>query len=416
MAAVLSNLALSFEQDGRPQLVTGDLTARWSEALAVDMTLSSQWLDLDRIAGAGERASPLESIVPLAVRLHDLLPAESRSRASFSVTQANIGGEAISGLQLVLARTGDKLEVQDLRLGMPGGSRGELKGVVTGPPEAPAFAGNIALRGVSLVRFLAWVTGNALPSDPKSDGAFGVRSQLLISHDRVAARDLIGDLSGTAIYGTANYAWGARPELSLSVESPQLDARAFIPAGAGLAEAFQHLVHGAAEGQQASSSAKSRLEFGPDGPVHSRQRRSADHGSAHLSGRGRASGRQGRQPAAAAAARGQRPGLQPGARRQDRQRHLAAQGHAAGHRHRRHGPRRRAAGGAARHLRALPPGRPARGGRSCRCGSPAPSSFGVRTPTSTDMVLDGEASGATASRSTGASTAAPTAGGRAPPI
>ena len=255
--AVLSNLALSFEQDGRPQLVTGDLKARWSEALAVDMTLSSQWLDLDRIAGAGDGASPLESIVPLAVRLHDLLPTEGRSRASFSVTQANIGGEAISGVQLVLARTGDKLEVQDLRLGMPGGSRGELKGVVTGPAEAPAFGGTIALRGVSLVRFLAWATGNALPSDPKSDGAFGIRSQLLISHDRVSARDIIGDLSGTAIYATANYAWGARPELTLSVESPQLDARAFMPAGAGLAEAFQFLMHGAAEGQQASSPPKS---------------------------------------------------------------------------------------------------------------------------------------------------------------
>jgi uncharacterized protein involved in outer membrane biogenesis len=257
--AVLSNLALSFEQDGRPQLVTGDLTARWSDALAVDMTLSSRWLDLDRIAGAGEGASPLESIVPLAVRMQDLLPAEGRSRASLSVTQANIGGEAISGVQLVLARAGDKLEVQDLRLGMPGGSRGELKGVLSGPAEAPAFGGTIALRGVSLVRFLAWATGNALPADPKSDGAFGARAQLFISNDRVSARDLIGDLSGTAIYGAANYAWGARPELSLSVESPQLDARAFMPAGAGLAEAFQFLMHGGAapaEAQPASNARK----------------------------------------------------------------------------------------------------------------------------------------------------------------
>jgi uncharacterized protein involved in outer membrane biogenesis len=253
--ATLSNVALTFEQDGRPQLITGDLKARWSEALAVDMALSSRWLDLDRIAGTVEGASPLDSIIPLAVRLQDLLPAESRSRASFTVSQANIGGEAVNGLQLVLARAGDKLEVQDLRLGMPGGSRGELQGAVLGPQDAPVFAGTIGLRGVSLVRFLGWVTGNALPSDPKSDGAFGVRAQLSISGDRVAMRDVIGDLSGTAIYGAAQYAWAGRPELSLTLESPQFDARAFMPAGAGLAEALDLLTHSAAQadGQQQSA-------------------------------------------------------------------------------------------------------------------------------------------------------------------
>jgi hypothetical protein len=247
--AALSDLALSFEQDGRPQLVTGDLKARWSEALAVDMTLSSRWLDLDRVAGAVKGASPLDSIIPLAVRMHDLLPAEGRSRASFSVDQANIGGEAVNGVRLVLARTGDRLEVKELRLGMPGGSRGELQGAVSGPADAPVFGGTLGLRGVSLVRFLAWVSGNALPADPKSDGAFGVRAQLSISHDRVAARDLIGDLSGTAIYGAVQYGWAGRPELSLTLDSPQLDARAFMPAGIGLAEALELLKHGAAGAQ-----------------------------------------------------------------------------------------------------------------------------------------------------------------------
>ena len=254
--AVLSDLALSFEQDGRPQLVTGEVKARWSEALAVDMTLSSRWLDLDRIAGAVDGASPLDSIIPLAVRMHDLLPAEGRSRASFSVDQANIGGEAVNGVRLVLARTGDRLEVQELRLGMPGGSRGELQGAVSGPADAPVFGGTLGLRGVSLVRFLAWVSGNALPADPKSDGAFGVRAQLSISQDRVAARDLIGDLSGTAIYGAVQYGWAGRPELSLTLDSPQLDARAFMPAGTGLAEALELLMHGAA-GAQAEGQARS---------------------------------------------------------------------------------------------------------------------------------------------------------------
>ena len=84
------------------------------------MSLASRWLDLDRIAGASEVAGPLESVIPLAIGLRDLLPTDSRSRATFSVDQANVGREAVSGLRLSLARSKDKLEIEELRLGLPG--------------------------------------------------------------------------------------------------------------------------------------------------------------------------------------------------------------------------------------------------------------------------------------------------------
>jgi uncharacterized protein involved in outer membrane biogenesis len=258
--AALSNLNLSFEQDGRPQLITGDIKARWNEALAVDMILSSRWLDLDRIAGAAEGASPLDSIVPLAVRMQDLLPAEGRSRASLSIAQTNIGGEAINGLQLVLARTGDRLEVQELRLGMPGGSRGELQGTVSGPPDATVFGGTVGLHGTSLARFLAWATGNAVPAEAKGDGPFGIRAQLSISPERMTVRDIVGDLSGTAVYGAVQYGWIGQPQLALALESPRLDARPVLPAGGGLDDALRLLMHGAAatprEGQTQKSTGK----------------------------------------------------------------------------------------------------------------------------------------------------------------
>src|SRR5262249_28724950 len=67
--ATLSDLALSFEQDGRPQLLTGTVKAAWRDALAVDINLASRWLDLDRMAGGTEESAPLDSIVPLAMRL-----------------------------------------------------------------------------------------------------------------------------------------------------------------------------------------------------------------------------------------------------------------------------------------------------------------------------------------------------------
>jgi len=250
--ATLSDLALSFEQDGKPQLLSGELKAVWRDALAVELNLSSRWLDLDRIAGAGDAAGPLDSIVPIALGLRDLLPAVGRSRASFSVDNANVGREAVSALRLALVRSEDRLEIEELRLGLPGGSRGELKGVVSGPADAPTFDGSLNLRGASLVRFLGWATAGALTSDTRGDGTYGVRTQLSIAPGRAAARDLVGDISGTAITAAAQYRWEGRPELSLQVEGPQLDARAFVPAGASLGDIFDLILHGPATSQAAA--------------------------------------------------------------------------------------------------------------------------------------------------------------------
>lgn len=244
--ATLSDLALAFEHNGRPQLITGELKALWREAFAVEMSLSSRWLDLDRMAGAGEAAGPFDSLIPLAIAMRDLLPTEGRSRATFSVDQGNVGGEAVSNVRLSLARSQDRLEIEELRLGMPGGSRGELQGVVSGPPEAPTFDGSLSLRGTSVVRFFGWATGNALPFDAKGDGTFGIRSQLSIAPGQAVARNLVGDLSGTAIRGDARYRWEGRPEVSLLLESPQLDARVFIPAGSSLGDIFDLMLHGPA--------------------------------------------------------------------------------------------------------------------------------------------------------------------------
>src|SRR5215813_9698074 len=242
--ARLSDLSLAFEQDGRPQLVSGEVRASWRTALAVELNLASRWLDLDRIAGAREGAGPLDSIVPLAVGLRDLLPGDSQSRATISIDQANVGSEAVSGVHLALVGSAGKLAIEDLRLGLPGGSRGELQGSVTGPPEAPEFEGNIGLRGTSLVRFLSWATAGALTLDPKGDGSFGARAQLAMTPGRASLRNIIGDLSGGAIFADAQYGWEGRPELRLRVESPQLDARAFLPAGASLGEIFDMALRG----------------------------------------------------------------------------------------------------------------------------------------------------------------------------
>lgn len=232
----LANLTLSFERDGQPQIVSGDLVAQWRQALAVETKLTSRWLDLDRIAGVGAKGGPLDSAMPFAQRIRELLPAGGRSRASIAIEQANVGREAVSALLLTMVRTGDTLEIEELKAGMPGGSRGELQGVLGGSADAPVFTGSVALRGSSLTRFTNWASAGALSAEGQGDGTYGLRAHLSIEPQRVALESLAGELSGTSLRGAASYRWGATQELGLQFDGPQLDARAFIPAGAGLGD------------------------------------------------------------------------------------------------------------------------------------------------------------------------------------
>ena len=242
----LSDLALSFEQGGRPQLIVGEASARWQDTFECDVELSSRWLDLDRIAGTGQGARPSESLIPLALRTRELLPADGRSRLTLAVDQANLGGEPVSGVRLAVARQKDRLEIEQFRVGMPGGSRAELSGTLTGSAGAPEFAGSLALRGASVLRALAWAAKPAAALDGKGDGAFGLSTQLALSNGRLVARTIVGDLMGTPLSGEAEWRWQGRPELSVRLEAPQIDVRAFGPVEASLTDALHGLLYGAA--------------------------------------------------------------------------------------------------------------------------------------------------------------------------
>jgi hypothetical protein len=232
--AQLSDVALSFERGGRPQLLTGGVEAEWRQTLVVRINLASRWLDLDRIAGADAATGPLKTLAPLALSVRELLPANGGSRASFAVERATLGGDVVGSVRVALQRSKDRLEIESFELSMPGGSRAELSGTVSGPPEAMQLNGSLGVRGTSVVRFVTWATGSTLTGDGRSDGAFALRSRLLVTPGRAALEDVIGDLSGTTLYGRAEYHWGDRPELALALEGPQIDARAFFPAGWGL--------------------------------------------------------------------------------------------------------------------------------------------------------------------------------------
>lgn len=239
--ARLSDLTLTFGRGGRPQTVTGDVRAGWRKALALEMNLSSKWLDLDRMVGATDGFGPVDSIGKFAALLRELLPADGGARARIAIDQAKLGGERIGPVRLRLAQAADTLKIEELRVGLPGASRAVLTGDITGPAKAPVFKGSLGLRGASAARFLAWATAGKVSPAAKSDGAFDIRAELTLDAAQAAASDLVGRLAGTMLRGNVRYRWAGRPQLALALEGPKLDVRGLLPEGASLFQAFDRL-------------------------------------------------------------------------------------------------------------------------------------------------------------------------------
>jgi uncharacterized protein involved in outer membrane biogenesis len=217
------------------------MRASWRKALAVEMDLSSRWLDLDRVVGVSEGFAAIDGLAKLAAWARDLLPVDGQARVRLSIQQANLGGEAVGPVRLRLAQSARKLAVEELRLGLPGGSNAELKGDIAGPAEAIALKGRLSVRGTSVARFLAWASGQSLSLGAKGDGAFEIRSGLVVDAEQVAAPGLTGNVAGTMLSGNLRYRWAGQRELAVALEGPKLDARGLISDGFDLFDAFDRL-------------------------------------------------------------------------------------------------------------------------------------------------------------------------------
>ena len=143
------------------------------------MSLASRWLDLDRIAGAGEGAGPLDSIVPLALRLRDLLPAEGRSRATFTIDQANIGREAVSDVRLSLAAlAATSSRSRSCASACRAAAAASCRASSRARPRRRSSTAASACAAPAWCASSAGRPATPLPADAKGDGAFGVRAQL----------------------------------------------------------------------------------------------------------------------------------------------------------------------------------------------------------------------------------------------
>jgi uncharacterized protein involved in outer membrane biogenesis len=238
----LSNLALSFDSQGRPQLATGEAQFGWDEAQPASVRLESRWLDLDRIAENGDgQTSPLPLLERLTAAIDNLMPVAGRTQATFAVDQANLGGEAISGLQLMLEKDKGGLRLGHLRASLPGGARIDAAGAVATGQADRSFNGDVTLRGTSINRFLAWAgQGYGIP-ELMQDGSFAARGNVSMSPGQLAGKSLMLQVAGNSLSGEMSWRWRDQRQVKLSLEGPELDATPLLgenPRLGGLAAAL----------------------------------------------------------------------------------------------------------------------------------------------------------------------------------
>ncbi len=272
----LTDLTLGFEQNGKPQLISGEAATGWRNGLRMETRLASRWLDLDQIANTdgGSKAVPAEIVRNLISQVSAFLPIDGSSLLTVDVDQVNIGGESLSGVRLAMARAGGLTSIGELRASVPGNAKVELRGSlgtpasIDGQPGTPALAaapanafnGEIVLRGTSYRRFLAWAGATALlQPNEAGDAPFSLVSQLRVLPDGLTVTNANVELGSRVLGGSADWRWGRERQLEINVEGHTVDIGAFAP-GVLDFTALQLNRPASAASQQATSAASQSID------------------------------------------------------------------------------------------------------------------------------------------------------------
>jgi uncharacterized protein involved in outer membrane biogenesis len=235
-AAKLTDIALSLDSVGDPQLVTGDVKAAWGEALRFDTALETKSLNLDRIAAAKPGTDPLETARAALNVLLSMLPADSQTTARFKADRVTLGGDVASGVSFAVERREQSLEVRSLRALLPGNTRFDAAGTVARDGASWGFVGPVALRGGNLAKFLGWArqeaTGPSLQTQTsRYDGAFSLEGQLASAGSTTTLTRATVDIGGMPLTGEVQMAGVGRRKLTLTLDGQRLDAARVWPGG-----------------------------------------------------------------------------------------------------------------------------------------------------------------------------------------
>lgn len=258
----LSDIALAFEQAGRPQLASGTARIAWRQRTDLDLTLTSKWLDLDKIGGEDAQARPLTVLARLARSLGGQLPADGRTAVRVDLDQATLGGEVVSAVSAAIERTGEGLALKSFSAALPGNSRIEASGLLTPTATDALFDGPVVFRGASLSRVLAWGARGLDLGTFSADGSFIATGRMRLGEALFDGRGLTVQLGRHALGGDVLWSGGDARKLRLTLEGSEIDLTPFTDREASPLAALK-----AAIGKLAGTAATGQGQPAATGPV-----------------------------------------------------------------------------------------------------------------------------------------------------
>lgn len=228
----LTEISITSEGTGPPQLITGNAEAAWGDRTRIDLALNSRWIDLDAMFGSGGKpVIPLEAARGLFDVLMRQLPASSDTNVNLSIDQLNLGADQISNVRFAAVRAGGPLEVKDFQVGLPGATQLSLSGKLAPADDAPKFEGNIGLKGQSLSRFLAWGLKQPAVTDRVSDGGFAINGGLKFSAKQIELTNAKVGVGETPVIAGVRLDLTERRRLAVTLEGQRIDVGHVWPGG-----------------------------------------------------------------------------------------------------------------------------------------------------------------------------------------
>ncbi len=228
----LKDLLVSFESDGRPQLITGAARGIWRNKPTLGVNLATRWLDIDRIAGAkkSKPIAPLDIVHQMGGRLLSLVIRDWDATATLKVDQSNLGGDVVGDLMVELRReAGRDLIVRQFTAALPGGVRIRTSGRLRGAGQTQAYDGAINMHGGSLARFLRWASGQSYATTAQSDRPFSLSGKLAWRPNAVGITNATAELGPQQFQVSYYRQWGAKPALDIALDGDVIDIAPFAP-------------------------------------------------------------------------------------------------------------------------------------------------------------------------------------------
>ena len=234
--ATVRDIALSLEQTGDPQLITGDAKLVWGSTLAFETVLATKSLNLDAIARSTTK-DPLDVVRGALDTVLSALPGQAQTDARLKADRVTLAGDTANNLTVAVSRTGTTLALKELRADLPGSTRIDVVGELRKEAGPWTFEGPVSLNGGNLARFMAWTQGGhptkAQPSRAANgyEGAFSLASRVALSAKTLALTRFVATFGGPPVNGSFAMSLEGRRRIDATLDGSQIDTGRLWPEG-----------------------------------------------------------------------------------------------------------------------------------------------------------------------------------------